>query len=209
MKVKEINYFDSKPILSIRQSLLKAEAISFETIKVGQFFQAVIEKVVAEKSYVQLSINNFVKGNLHIEHMADTAIKQMPPKFQEVGKDIRVRVLSVNMSKRSLEFTKKDSLMKEDAPVYQSYKEVRKGDKLMGVIVSKNDFGYVVASFGSIKGMINFEDVEEKLGKNYDKSMFKTGSIIKAYVLFKKKDKGCALTLSKKKAKADREENTE
>ena len=116
--MKEINYFDSKPILSIRQSVLKAEAINFDTIKVGQFFQAVIEKVVPEKSYVQLSINGFVKGNLHIEHMADTAIKQMPPKFQEVGKDIRVRVLSVNMSKRSLEFTKKDSLMKEDAPVF-------------------------------------------------------------------------------------------
>jgi ribosomal protein S1 len=86
---------------------------------------------------------------------------------------------------------------------------VRKGDKLMGVIVSKNDFGYVVASFGGIKGMINFEDVEEKLGKNYDKNEFKTGSILKAYVLFKKKDKGCALTLSKKKAKADREEGGE
>lgn len=50
--------------------------------------------------------------------MADNSIKQMPPKFQEVGKDIRVRVLSVNVSKRCLEFTKKDSLMKEDAPVF-------------------------------------------------------------------------------------------
>ena len=38
VKVKEINYFDSKPILSIRQSLLKAEAISFDTVKCGQFF---------------------------------------------------------------------------------------------------------------------------------------------------------------------------
>ena len=44
-----------------------------------------------EKNYVQLKINDFVKGNLHIEHMADNAIKQMPPKFQEVGKDIRAR----------------------------------------------------------------------------------------------------------------------
>jgi hypothetical protein len=52
VKVKEINYFDSKPILSLRQSLIKAEAISYETIQVGQYFQAVIEKVVAEKNYV-------------------------------------------------------------------------------------------------------------------------------------------------------------
>ena len=207
VKVKEINYFDSKPILSMRQSLLKTDTLSFDTVKVGQFFQAVIEKIVPEKNYIQLSINNFVKGNLHIEHMADNAIKQMPPKFLEVGKDIRVRVLSVNPSKRSLEFTKKDSLMKEDAPVYQSYKEVKNGDKLVGVIVALNAHGYVITSFGSIKGLLNFEDVEEKLGKGYDKTSYKVGSIVKAYVLFKKKDKGVALTLSKKKAKADREDN--
>ena len=139
--------------------------------------------------------------------MADNAIKQMPPKFLEVGKDIRVRVLSVNPSKRSLEFTKKDSLMKDDAPVYQSYKEVRQGDKMVGVVVAHKEHGYVVRSFGNIKGLLNFDDVEEKLGKSYEKSGFKVGSIVKAYVLFKKKDKGVALTMSKKKAKADREEN--
>jgi hypothetical protein len=38
VKVKEINYFDSKPILSIRESLLKTESLSFDTVKVGQFF---------------------------------------------------------------------------------------------------------------------------------------------------------------------------
>ena len=138
--------------------------------------------------------------------MADNAIKQMPPKFLEVGKDIRVRVLSVNPSKRSLEFTKKDSLMKDDTPVYQSYKEIKRGDKLVGVIVAQNEHGYVIRSFGGLKGMLNFADVEEKLGKAYEKASFKTGSIVKAYVLFKKKDKGVALTMSKKKAKAEDED---
>jgi predicted RNA-binding protein with RPS1 domain len=209
VKVKEINYFDSKPILSIRESLLKTESLSFDTLKVGQFFQAVIEKVVLEKNYIQLSINGFVKGNLHIEHMADNAIKQMPPKFLEVGKDIRVRVLSVNPSKRSLEFTKKDSLMKEDAPVFQSYKDIKRGEKLVGVVVAQNTFGYVITTFGNIKGLLNFDDIEEKSGKGFDKTAYKVGSIVKAYVLFKKKDKGVALTLSKKKAKADKEDDKE
>ena len=38
VRVKEINYFDSKPILSIRKSLLKTDTLSFETVKAGQFF---------------------------------------------------------------------------------------------------------------------------------------------------------------------------
>ena len=133
--------------------------------------------------------------------MADNALKVMPPKFQEAGKEISVRVLSVDSSKRSLEFTKKDSFMKADAPVYQSYKEVKKGDKVIAVVVAEAEHGYVVKSFGNIKGLLTFEDVKSKLTDGYDASQFKPGSILKTYVLFKKRDRGLALTLSKKKAK--------
>lgn len=70
------------------------------------------------KQFITLSINDYVKGNLHIEHMGDNHLKQMPPKFQEVGKEIKVRVLGVKVDKRYIEFTKKDSLMKDDVPVF-------------------------------------------------------------------------------------------
>ena len=51
--------------------------------------------------------------------------------------------------------------------------------------------------------LVSFEDIKEKLGNDFDEGSFKTGCILKAYVLFKKKDKGVALTLSKKKARAE------
>jgi hypothetical protein len=60
-----------------------------------------------------------------------------------------------------------------------------------------------VRSFGGIKGLLTFEDIKSKKGDDYDKSEFKTGCVIKCYCLFKKKDQGLALTLSKKKAKAE------
>ncbi len=155
-----------------------------------------------------MSINEFVKGSLHIEHMSDNPLKMMPPKFLEVGKEIRVRVFNVDPSSRSLEFTKKDSLMKEDTPVFQSYKEVKKGDKLLGVIVSETEHGHVVRFFGGLKGLLTFEDIKQKYSGSFDAKEFKVGKIVKAYVLFKKKDKGIALTLSKKKAKAGLKENS-
>jgi ribosomal protein S1 len=87
--------------------------------------------------------------------------------------------------------------MKDDVPVYQSYKEVKKGDKVISVVVKKVEHGYVLRSFGNIKGLLTFEDIKQK-----DESLsYKIGSIVKGYVLFKKKDKGLAITLSKKKAK--------
>jgi ribosomal protein S1 len=85
-------------------------------ITAGMYLSATIDKV--HKDYIKLKVNDFVKGNLHIEHMADNHIKTMPPKLCEVGKTIKVRVLHVDQAKRYIEFTKKDSFMKEDAQVY-------------------------------------------------------------------------------------------
>jgi hypothetical protein len=67
--------------------------------------------------------------------MADFPIKVIPPKFKAIGKEIKVRIYNVDAESRDLEFTKKDSLMKVDIPVYKSYKEVSKGDKMYGVVV--------------------------------------------------------------------------
>ena len=57
-----------------------------------------------------------MKGNLHIEHMSDKPMKTIPPKLIDIGKEIKVRIFELNPSKRFLEFTKKDSFLKEDCP---------------------------------------------------------------------------------------------
>ena len=67
-----------------------------------------------------------------------------------------------------MDFTKKDTLMKSDVPVYQSYKDVKKGDKVVGVVVAECEHGYIVKSFGSLKGLLTYEDVTSKLGEGYD-----------------------------------------
>lgn len=50
--------------------------------------------------------------------MADYPVKVIPPKFAQVGKQIKVRVFAID--ERSVTFTKKDSLMKHDVPIYKS-----------------------------------------------------------------------------------------
>ena len=125
-------------------------------------------------------------------------------------------MLNVDASARLIEFTKKDSLMKEDCPVYKNHKEIQKGSKIVGVVVSTTEYGHVVRTFGPVKGLLSFEDIKkriedksEKKGKDGDegaKFEYKVGSVVKAYCLFKKAGKGVALTLSKKTAKAGAEE---
>lgn len=100
VKVKEINYFDGVPIISSKNSILTSKSLNYDMINPGDFFDAKIEKVDKEHMCVHLSINPFVKGKLNLEHMAESYLKVIPPKFTEVGKEIRVRVFNVNAGKR-------------------------------------------------------------------------------------------------------------
>jgi hypothetical protein len=110
---------------------------------------------------------------------------------------------SIDYKTRYIEFTKKETLFKEKTPVYQSYREADKGSKIVGIVVDENEHGYVIKSFGGIKGLLTFADIKANSAKLKD---LKVGSIVKAYVLFRKKDKGMALTLDKAKAKELRKE---
>lgn len=165
---------------------------------------ATIDEVNETSKYIQLRLNEFVRGKLFIEHMADFPLKVIPPKFKTIGKEIKVRIFNVDAESRDLEFTKKDSFMKSSMQVYKSYRDVAKGSKLYGVVVSENEHGYVIKSFGGVKGLLTHADIKAN-GKT-GKKEYKIGSIAKGYVLFKKKDKGMALTLDKAKAKELRKE---
>lgn len=186
----------------MRQQIVNTVALDFSALEVGQFVNATIDSHNEPRKTVTLSMNDFVKGVLTLEHMADYPIKVVPPKFTQTGKQIKVRVFSVN--ERQVVFTKKDSLMKHDVPLYKSQKAVKKGDKVVGVVVAQNEHGYIIKSFGEVKGLLTFADVKENHTKK-EKGELKAGSSIKCYVLFNKRNSGLALTLDKKKARQEKE----
>lgn len=121
------------PILSMRDDIVSSDALDYSSLQVGTFVKAVIEEVITERKCIVLRVNEFVKGFLYLDHMSDHPLKTLPPKFTQVGKSIKVRVFSVDQ--RTVEFTKKESLMKEKCPVFNSYDDVKKGDKIISVIV--------------------------------------------------------------------------
>jgi ribosomal protein S1 len=62
---------------------------------VGAYVTATIAEVNESKKQVVLKLNDFVKGILPREHLADHPVKVIPPKFTQVGKQIKVRVFAV------------------------------------------------------------------------------------------------------------------
>jgi hypothetical protein len=77
--------------------------------------------------------------------------------------------------------------MKHDVPLYPSLKAVKQGDRVVGVIVAQNDHGYIIRSFGELKGLLSFQETKD----------LKIGGVVNSYVLFNKKGSGLALTLKK------------
>lgn len=45
MRVKEINYFDGVPILSLRDDVVNSSALNYKNIKCGDFISATITEV--------------------------------------------------------------------------------------------------------------------------------------------------------------------
>ena len=170
--------------------------MSYEDIKVGQYLDTKIVKVMDDK--IKVRLNRKIVGNLSIEQIQDQPTKQIPMKYQEVGKEIKVRVLSIDLERNWMEVTRKAALMQEKCPVYTSHKEVTIGDEFVGTVVAENQFGYIVKGFGQLKGLLTFDDLS-KAKKNIGPLM--VGSLVKAFVLFKKAGKGFALTMSKKNIK--------
>jgi len=50
--------------------------------------------------------------------MADFPLKVIPPKYKDLGKSIKVRVFGIDHKTRSLEFTRKETLLKAKVPVF-------------------------------------------------------------------------------------------
>ena len=107
--------------------MLTSNSLDYKSLEIGSFHEGTIESVQAGRSII-LKLNDFVRGTLLIEHMADHPLKVIPPKFTTVGKTIKVRVFAIDG--RYVELTKKDSLMKESVTTFTSMKEVQKGMSL-------------------------------------------------------------------------------
>ena len=92
VKVKEVNYFDGVPILTARANLVASEVINYATIKPGQYVTGKVHEVLKDKDCLKIKISDFVYGYLHLEHMGENPLKSIPPKFAEVGRELKLRV---------------------------------------------------------------------------------------------------------------------
>jgi len=196
--LKEFNYFDGVFIGSLDTQI--SEIVNWQNIEVGQFLMATTDKVVNDPKkgvYLLLKINEFVSGIMPLEHTSDRVVGHIPEKIAAPGKQIRVRVFSVNKLTKTLILTRKKLLMKEDdnKSVIKNREDIEPLKEIYGVVGKNVEGGYIIKFMNDIAGFLSQDEIPE------DKPI-KTGQTISVFVGYnniKQKKIGLALTLESAK----------
>lgn len=97
-----------KPGRDIRESMpkpvLRSDVITMEDLKEGMVFDGVVRNVVDFGAFVDIGVHQ--DGLVHISQISDAYIKH-PSEVLKVGDRVKVKVLSVDLSKKRISLTMK------------------------------------------------------------------------------------------------------
>lgn len=177
----------------MKSELVDSELVTWQNIEVGQVYTGLTDKVVEEaksQPYALIKINQFLSGILPLEHTADRSVLHIPEKLKQPGKKIKVRVFSVNKLTKTLIFTKKKMLMKQNTPVILKREDIQIGQEAYGVVGRSIEGGYIIKFMNDIAGFLPSEEIPEE-------NTIKSGQTIRVFVGYNNlKQKKIGLALS-------------
>jgi len=113
-------------------------------------------------------------------------------------KEIKARVLSVDVEKKQLQLTMKPSLLDPNINILKDYQTAEQGKPYIGVITNAVDQGYLVKFFNNVVGFLPYSDIENAGMKRED---YIVGQSVRVYIRFIDQAKErIGLTLSSKAA---------
>jgi ribosomal protein S1 len=138
---------------------------------------AKIEKIIlgSNNQYkLKMSVNDKMIGLVDFFNTSDNPKAGPVPKTLKEGRRVKVRVLNVNLSDKSLRLTMKQNLLsEEESAILKTISSAKVGESYMGFISRRTEYGFIVQFFGDVFGLLTFKDIEEINGRNRDE--FKVG----------------------------------
>ncbi|EAR99985.1 S1 RNA-binding domain protein (macronuclear) [Tetrahymena thermophila SB210] len=200
IKIKEINYFEQIPIITAKGELVK-RVTNWNDLRPGMQLSAKIDKIIqgANNQYkLKVAVNDKMIGLVDFYNTADIPKAGPVPKNLKEGRKIKVRIMSVNPSDKTLRFTIKPALLnEEDDKILKNISNAQVGDSYLGFISRKTEYGYIVQFFGDVIGLLTFKDIEEINGHSRDE--YKVGQVIRVYIAFVNAEQGkIGLSISEK-----------
>ncbi len=190
--VKAIKYDAKKRHLSL--SIKAANPDPWEEIKeqleVGDAIMVTVNNI--EPYGVFVDLGNDVEGFLHISEISRDKHIKHPKDYLELGQEIDVEVIEINMDTRRLRVSLKNLLPDPFVEFLKNYKE---GDIVKGEITTLTTFGAFV-KIDNVEGLLHNEDISWKKGDKC-RDLLKTGEEIEVKIISIDKERQ-KLSLSKK-----------
>lgn len=175
--IKVIKYDEEKGHLSL--SIKAATENPWEEIQdnldVGDTIQVTVNSI--EPYGVFVDLGNDVEGFLHISEISWENNLSHPKEYLNLGDEINVEVVEINIEKKRLRVSLKSLLPK---PFDTFINNHRTGDKVTGVITSLTDFGAFVKIDG-VEGLLHNENISWEKGQKA-KDLFERGQEIEVVV---------------------------
>ncbi|CAG5134879.1 unnamed protein product, partial [Candidula unifasciata] len=178
-RVLSFNFMECVALVTLKQSILQQKFLSIQEISPGDVIRGTIKEVLPNGVVVKLSkgIYSFIS----CLHLADVPIKHPEKKF-EAGKEIKCRVLKVDLTHSKVMLTHKQSLLKSKYPLVTDYSQLRPNMELEGYIVAVKDTVVIVSFFNDVKGVVRLKDMGmEKVDS--PSTMFYIGQVVRCRVV--------------------------
>lgn len=176
--VKVLNYDKDKQHLSL--SIKAAHPDPWKEIKdeldVGDAITVTVSNFESYGAFVDLG--NDIEGLLHISEMSWNKSLKNPKDVLNIGDEINVEVIELDVDKRKLRVSLKNL---QEKPFSKFIKEHKVGDVVEGKIATITDFGAFV-TIGEIDALLHNEEASWDVNVKC-KALFKKGDTIQAKII--------------------------
>ncbi|XP_047343995.1 protein RRP5 homolog [Vespa velutina] len=151
------NWMEKMYVCTMKQDELQEKYFTESDLSIGEILRVKIKTINIENNYMTVSIGR-ITGTVASDHISDFGSNPMGT--LKVGQSIEARVLNVNVEKRKVQFTLKESLLKSNLPILSDVRNAKCGTRHHGTIVQINKNGLLIRFFGEAKGWLPFVYLE-------------------------------------------------
>jgi small subunit ribosomal protein S1 len=180
IQVRVLKYDNEKERVSLGMKQLQTDP--WETVKAKYTIGTKLKgKVVSLAEYgAFLEIGDGVEGLIHVSEMSWTKRVKHPSQVVNVGDEVDVQVLEVDMENRRISLGMKQLMQNPWVEMKESYPP---GTIIEGEVKSVTDFGIFIGIEEGIDGLVHISDFSWTKRINHPSEMYTKGTKVRAVVL--------------------------
>lgn len=180
---------DAVASVSLNSAVIDQKYMNRRDIAVGDRIKATVKSL--SPTGLVVSITPSIDGYVPSNHFSDALLTKPEKKFKPES-NVTCRVLNVNLERKQILLTAKQSLVESKLPIFQSIDDMEVGKTSHGVIDRLQSAGCLVRFYGHARGWLPLNQMSETKIENIHEA-FREGQTVRAHVLSVNKETHRAL----------------